>query len=316
MKAWGITDGSAGMVAQVRALAETCGFALEEKTISLYAPWSWLPATLYTKPFLHFLLPGNVRGDAPDVVISCGKRGNRIALLLKQKMRNTKYICIQDPRISPKHFDLVVAMEHDRISGANVIKTRFALHSVVPEKLFAAETHWRERFAMYPRPYISVLFGGSTNKYTLTLERMETAIKGLEALMSARSASLLITPSRRTGRENIAILKAHFAGNPRVYIYNEVNENPYMGLLALADEIVVTNDSVNMMSEAYVTGKPLHILRLCGHAHTKPARFAEKLVAEGAANWASERNAKAHTPVNEMVAIADEVRRMLSGATA
>jgi hypothetical protein len=37
-------------------------------------------------------------------------------------------------------------------------------------------------------------------------------------------------------------------------------ENPYRGYLAAADRIVVTPDSVNMLSEACATGKPVFTL--------------------------------------------------------
>ena len=95
--------------------------------------------------------------------------------------------------------------------------------------------------------------------------------------------SLLITPSKRTGDDNIAMLRAAFANNIRAYVYDFVEENPYMGLLALADTIIVSDDSVNMMSEAHATGKPLYILPLPGHDETKPARFAQKLIEEKSA---------------------------------
>ena len=73
-----------------------------------------------------------------------------------------------------------------------------------------------------------------------------------------------------------------FAGNPRVYLY-ETGDNPYLGLLALGDHLLVTNDSVNMLSEAHATGKPVHILPLPGHHGTKPADFAERMITRGAA---------------------------------
>ena len=339
---WGITDGSAGMVAQVRSLALAMGLPPEMKIISLKKPWSLLPNICYDSFLQRFILshalrrecysllsichpalvavtpPNGGAGDKtngincdtrprnkcgvtenPDIIISCGRKAALVALALKKKNPQIKIICIQDPQMSSRHFDVVVAMQHDRIKSHNVIKTLFALHSITPEILAEAKEKFMPRFATYPQPHIAVLLGGSTNKYTLTKERMEVVITDLQEWLAGTKGSLLITPSRRTGAENIAALQQAFAGNKNVYIYDGVEENPYMGLLACADEIIVTNDSVNMMSEAFATGKPVTILEMEGHEKTKPARFAEMI--------------KHHPPLkgDEMQKLAGQVRAML-----
>ncbi len=283
MSCWGITDGSAGMVAQVRALALAMGLELEMKVIALKKPWAWLPNIFYDGFLLKLVLPCALR-DSLELsrgggmtIISCGRKAALVAAAIKQSAPDVKVVHIQDPQMSPRHFDAVVAMEHDKISGGNVIKTRFALHSINKEVLEKAREQFAPQFASYPRPLVAVLIGGSTNKYNLTKARMTALIANLRGRLALINGSLLITTSRRTGEENIAALKSAFAGNKNVYIYDGNGENPYMGLLACADEIMVTNDSVNMMSEAFATGKKVTIINLKGHKNTKPARFAEML---------------------------------------
>jgi mitochondrial fission protein ELM1 len=216
----------------------------------------------------------------PDLVISCGKRGAMAALGLRAHYPDakTRFIHIQDPRIDPRYFDLVVAMAHDKVNAPNVLKTRFALHTVTPQALQGAALHFAPRFAGYGRPLAAVLLGGSTHKYRMTEAAMRAIIASLQRLLDHSPCSLLITPSRRTGGGYIEMLNQAFAGNPRVYVYDFCGENPYMGMLALADAIIVTDDSVNMMSEACATGKPLYILPLAGHVDTKPERFAAQLL--------------------------------------
>lgn len=286
---WGVTDGSAGMVAQVRALALAMDLQPEMKVIALKKPWAWLPNIFYDGWLLGFVLSCALRPPLeagmtkkagmtqPKIIISCGRKAALVAAAIKKSQPDIKAVHIQDPQMSPENFDVVVAMEHDRITGDNVIKTRFALHSISAEVLGAACEVFAPHFADYPRPHIAVLIGGSTNKYKLTRDRMEALIVDLQEWISGTKGSLLITPSRRTGAENIAALKSAFADNKNVYIYDGKGENPYMGLLACADEIIVTNDSVNMMSEAFATGKPVTIIKLEGHENTKPARFAEMM---------------------------------------
>jgi|CXWL01.1.fsa_nt_gi mitochondrial fission protein ELM1 len=280
---WGITDGSAGMVAQVRSLALAMGITPEMKIISLKKPWVWLPNVFYNGCLLKFVLgyalrnPEIIAAPYPEMIISCGRKAALVSAAIKENNKNVKIVHIQDPQMSPKNFDVVVAMEHDKVTGINVIKTRFALHSISPEALGSACEIFMPHFAAYSRPHIAVLLGGSTNKYKLTKARMETVIVDLQEWLAGTKGSLLITPSRRTGAENMIDLQKAFSGNKNVYIYDGKGENPYMGLLACADEIIVTNDSVNMMSEAFATGKPVTIIELEGHENTKPARFAKMM---------------------------------------
>lgn len=303
---WGITDGSAGMVAQVRSLAVAMNIVPEMKIIALKKPWSLLPNICYNGCLLKFVLshalrePKNVAAPNPEMVISCGRKAALVSAAIKKSQPSVKAVHIQDPQMSPRNFDVVVAMEHDKVAGDNVIKTRFALHSISPNVLGAACEIFMPHFAAYPRPHIAVLLGGSTNKYKLTKARMENVIVDLQEWLAGTKGSLLITPSRRTGAENIADLMKAFEDNKNVYIYDGKEENPYMGLLACADKIIVSNDSVNMMSEAFATGKPVTILHFEGHENTKPARFAEMI--------------KNHPKMtgDEMEKLAHQVRKFIS----
>jgi mitochondrial fission protein ELM1 len=317
---WGITDGSAGMVAQVKALAQAMQVQPEMKKIALHPRFAWQPNAMYAAGFQHYILDyalDKSKSDAlptpwPELVISCGRKGALIAMGMRHAAgagTGTEFIHIQDPQAPARNFDLVIAMEHDKITGPNVIKTRFALHSITLEALAAAKAAFEPRFAGYHKPLIAVLIGGSTNKYTLSKNAMKHVIDSLRKLLANTPRSLLITASRRTGIDNIAALQQAFAGNPRVYIYDGKSENPYVGLLALADYIVVTNDSVNMMSEAHATGKPIYILPLPGHKRTKPARFAERLVGENIARFLTADLEHWTYPVNdEMQHIAAQIR--------
>ncbi len=95
-------------------------------------------------------------------------------------------------------------------------------------------------------------------------------------------------------------------------IWDGSGENPYIGYLALADAIVVTCDSVNMISEACATGKPVYIAELAGAGSSKFLNFQSMLSEAGMArpftgrleNWQYE-------PLNETERVAAEVRRRM-----
>jgi uncharacterized protein len=85
---------------------------------------------------------------------------------------------------------------------------------------------------------------------------------------------VFVTPSRRTGREVTAHLREDFAGRDGFALWDEAGENPYFGLLALADRLLVTGDSVSMVSECLATGRPVHVLRLAGRGTRHEAFLA------------------------------------------
>jgi hypothetical protein len=106
-----------------------------------------------------------------------------------------------------------------------------------------------------------VLIGGSNRKHKVTEDAFERLGEQLAGLSRDAGAGLLVTPSRRTGAANEAILHRHLSGQP-VQIWDGRGENPYFGYLGLADYVIVSRDSVSMVSEACATGKPVYTVRL------------------------------------------------------
>lgn len=314
VRVWGINEGAAGMEAQVRALLDALGEPYALKRCPRRAPWAWLPNVLAGNALAQ-LAPG---ADAlappwPELVISCGRRSAPLSAAIRcASGGRTKAVHIQNPQMRLGAFDLVVAMEHDNLAAPNVISTRFALHSITSAKLAEAAVKGEPRFAHLPKPWNAVLLGGSTNKYTLNEARMREAMAQLSAFHARAGGSLLISSSRRTGEGNVALLKRHCEERSDVFLYDGTGDNPYLALLALAERIVVSDDSVNMMTEAAATGKPLHLLRLPGHTDTKPARFADMLIREGIARpLDAPLESWNYAVPNEAAQVAEAVRALL-----
>ena len=51
------------------------------------------------------------------------------------------------------------------------------------------------------------------------------------------------------------------------WVWDFTGENPYFGILALADMLVVTQDSVSMISEAAATAVPVTVVRCVAVSH-------------------------------------------------
>ena len=280
---WTITDGSAGMQSQVIGLAEALGLINTVKICKRRKPFIWLPAGLHYRALAQLTDDSDqLTPPWPDVLITCGRRSVALALAIKKQSKNqTKTIHIQDPHVSPSKFDVIVCPEHDKLTASNVVKTNAALHRVNNAKLAIGTKELLPRINDFPRPYNSILIGGSSNSFTLTETAVLDLVKQLEAIHTATGGSLLITPSRRTGSANMDLIKNALKSIKYVYIPNLNDYNPYMGMLGVADTIFTTDDSVSMLTEACFTGKPVYVLPWLGHTKSKPKSFAKKLIDQG-----------------------------------
>jgi mitochondrial fission protein ELM1 len=170
---------------------------------------------------------------------------------------------VQDPRLRAGAFDLVIAMAHDAIpAGGKVIKVATALHDVTPARLASEGEAWRDRLEKLGRPLAGVMIGGALRGRAFTLADGRRLINALERMRSGSDAALAIVPSRRTPAPVLASLAEAFGGDPRALVWDRTGENPYLGVLALAERLIVTSDSVSMISEALATAHPVEVLDL------------------------------------------------------
>ena len=124
-----------------------------------------------------------------------------------------------------------------------------------------------------------MLIGGRNADFRLTPALTVEIAEQLAGLCSTYGAGLLVTPSRRTGARNATILRDRLAGLPAA-VWDGTGDNPYFAYLGLADAVVVTGDSVNMVSEAASSGKPVHVIQLKGRS-SKFATFHRELEQAG-----------------------------------
>ena len=85
-------------------------------------------------------------------------------------------------------------------------------------------------------------------------------------ICESNDADLLVTTSRRTNKAQESIIKAALQKNPRcrlLVIANENNpEGTMAGILALGSVIVVSGESISMVSEAVSSGKKTVVFSL------------------------------------------------------
>lgn len=282
---WALLDNQAGNRAQVLGVAEALGLPFIEKNL-VYTAAAGLPNVIRGKSFtgLDQASRAGLCAPWPDLVIAAGRRTAPVARAIKKAGSGKPKLCqIMYPgSAGASDFDLIAVPKHDNRKGAdNILSITGAPHRVTGDRLAGEAARWAETFKEYPKPWISVIVGGSTRKRVFS-EAMAADLAGRASAMAAKSGgSLLVTTSRRTGDKALAKLKAHFSAPTFLYEWGDGGDNPYFGLLALADAVIVTGESVSMCSEAAAAAAPLYIFAPDGLCAPKHQRLHDDLYAKG-----------------------------------
>jgi len=314
---WALHDGRIGIRNQAVGLAEAIGFPVVEKLLLVRRPWRWLLPQLWLAP----LRAGGPGSDPlgppwPDVLVTAGRQGVAPALAIQRASGGRTFLVqVQDPHASRARFDVLVLPEHDRARGSNVVTSRGAVHHVTPAKLADAAARLGPRFAHLPRPLVAVLIGGQNKVYAFDMATLGALADRLADLARRHGAGLLVTPSRRTGAAGERLLREKLAGLP-AYVWDGAGENPYFAFLALADAIVVTEDSVSMVTEAASTGKPVHVAGLAGGSR-KFRRFHDLMRAAGVTRpFTGALERWSYAPVDDTARIGAEIRGRVAARAA
>jgi uncharacterized protein len=247
-----------------------------------------------------------LRGPAPDVVIASGRMTVPYMRAWKRAHPGVFAVFVQDPRWARDEMDLIWAPEHDAVQGPNVVKTLTSPHPFSPARLAAARAAPDPRLAALPGPRCAVVLGGSSGAQHFTRADLMNMAGALGAIR-AQGYRLMITPSRRTPRELAAVARA---GAGDGFFWEGNGENPYGSMLALADAILVTGDSANMVGEATATGAPVHVFEPTGGRPGKLRRYIDALVERGAVRrWAGRIESFGYEPIDSSADIAAEIRR-------
>ncbi len=301
------TTDLAGLRAQAQGLVEAASLQADYRIMRPRAPWSLVSPKLW--PGARRVVPAaSLAPPTGDVLIGCG--GAAARLLAELRRPEHPAVIIQHPRLDPARFDLIIAAPHDRLSGRNVFIARTALHRITPSLLAEHAARWAPVFAERARPLVAVLIGGSNGRYRLNDATARSLAADLAAMIQRDHVGLVLTPSRRTSASARAILTEALAPLG-AYIWDMHGENPYFGMLALADAIIVTADSVSMVSEAVATRAPVLLARLPGRS-VRISAFMDDMVARGRARWFAGRLESWSTdPLNDTPAAAEALRHCL-----
>lgn len=298
------------------ALPKSLKLSIEEKIICLRAPWKW--GTPFLRLGSHYALSEeSSRLDAPypDIVISCGRQAIVPALHVKKASGGrTIVVHIQNPVIDPSHFDALVVPQHDNVVGSNVIQTLGAPHRITAAKLEAERLKFPEfQKKNLEEKLVGVLIGGACKAYPMDQISVQRLVDTLKEFIQ-KGHRLLISPSRRTPIFVIEMLKSQLLKeNPEiVYLWDMQGENPYFSILANSDTLIVTCDSVCMITEACVTDKSVYLFPLKG-GNRKFEAFHGALLKKERVKWLDGKESLQFEPVvsfNEMQPIVEALQKM------
>lgn len=203
--------------------------------------------------------------EFPDLIVHSFSNPRETDFILSIKKRSkgkTFTVCLDDPKSRQSEWDLIVSPRHlPPVVGRNVFRTVGVPSRVTPERLKQAEEEWKETFAHLPRPIIAVFVGGQTQERVFSRVNAKDLATYATEIAKANHGSLVVTNSRRTSALATSFFLSAVTSVPFFFydVRNADEPNPYYGMLAYADYIVTTGDSLSMVSDAASTGKPVYV---------------------------------------------------------
>ena len=265
LNAWLLTEGAHGMVSQVEGLAKALNANFVHQKIIYNSFLSFLPPKFSPKNRIVFNFDEIIKNvnpsQIPNIFISCGRKSVIPSIVLKQhfiKNYDSKFynIHIQDPKINFNYFDFIIAPEHDGLTGGNVFSSKGAIHYISNEEIEDA------RQTKKNKNILTVILGGPNKYYNFSLQELKNIFTYIDQHFLSNFSQLLIVSSRRTPEAINSYLIDRYKNNNKVHVDNSSNRENYIKALAHADRIIVTSDSISMISEAATTGSPIHIAQL------------------------------------------------------
>ncbi|MFM8821150.1 MAG: mitochondrial fission ELM1 family protein [Phenylobacterium sp.] len=317
---WAVSDDKAGNAGPALGLAEAVARLTPAQVIVRSVRWKGrlgrLPWFLNPFPLTTLEASSEIGPPWPDVWIAAGRATLPLSLGVRRWSKGaTLVVQIQNPRAPRAAFDLIVAPRHDEIAGPNVLSITGSPHRVTAEGLAEARTRFAALTDPLPRPRAALLVGGKSRAHDLTDALARTLAADLRRAVGESGGSLMATFSRRTPESARRILTDALADLPG-FIWDGQRENPYFGMLAAADVVLVTEDSANMITEAAATGKPVLILPMDGGS-AKLGRLKANLVARGSARpFAGHLDLFAAAPLDETRRAAEAVLDLLKARKA
>ena len=263
LKALLLTEGMHGMISQVEGMAKALNTEYGHKIVRIGFPWKLIPPKF--TPVSDIILKDKiylVKNETPDLIISCGRKSVIPSILLKRKIPSIFNIHIQDPKVSFKNFDAIIAPEHDNLSGDNIYNSKGAIHYITESEINKAKPYLMKN--VNSDKVVALILGGPNKYYSFKADHLINIFNQIKSIFISKGYKAIVIPSMRTPKESIELAIQEMGSFG--HVVNRVDKQAYLSAYGLANYIVVTCDSTSMISEAATSGKPVFV------AHMVPKR--------------------------------------------
>ncbi len=295
-RTWLMLGGKAGDNTQITALAEALGWPFETKRLA------YKKTELLTNLFAGPTTKGLVQSKSdrleppwPELVISAGRRNEPLVRWIQAaaakdpSLPRVRLVHVGRPWALHECFDLIVTTPQYRLpKKPHILHNELPLQRVNTGRLEAEAERWQPRLAHLPKPHITVLLGGHAGPYNFDRENGALLGYHANAMAEAKGGSLLVTTSARTPEAAIQAFEAQLRAPHTLHRFTKFEpeaQNPFFAFLGMADEVIVTSDSMSMLAEAIASGKPTHIFDLSrGKTSNRPPSPTDDSITERSAH--------------------------------
>ena len=268
----------------------------------------------------------NIFDKLPNVVISAGRRLSSVALNIKKRNsklnKKTFLINIMNPNLSLKKFDIIILPKHDFLKQKtdNVIEMVGSLNELnidFVNKEYEKDNIYKQQILSnnFTSPFISLFIGGDTKNFQFDIQKFEKIILTLKKIVLSINGTILISTSRRTNINCINIIKTHFKNYSNCIFYeynsNDNLNNPYYVFLKLSKFIIVTADSISMMTEFCSINNNVYICDPINKLPKKHKYLLDYLITNSYATLFDEKTIELETKNNILLSETDRVAQLI-----
>jgi mitochondrial fission protein ELM1 len=270
---WILAGSRRGDNNQMLALAEALGLPFEIKTVA-YNRLHHLP--LLRRGLLHVerRARASIKPPWPNLVIGVGPNSAPVSRYIRRRSGGrARLVQIGDPRSPVRDLDLlIVTPQFIQPEAANILALPFPMGD--PARSVTVTSDEDKWLSALPRPRRLIAVGGWTRKWKLDDKALGEAIQLLQTRSAGDGGSIIAVTSPRTPLHTRRLLERRLTGANEAVVEDFPR---FAALLAGSDEIYVTADSVSMLSEAILTGKPVGMIKIARTMKGRLSHVAHRL---------------------------------------
>ncbi len=273
MKIWGIQSGVSELDEQIQSLGKEFGGSFDFKSAALKPVWQHMVSIFgYTHASFFEYGAEELVSPWPDIVINVHPSTTAIALIIKKRSQNKSFLInLHKLDVSSRNFDLVIAPEHEKVDGNNVITTVGYLTDIKAEKLI--KKNYAYTFSHLSTPQIFILGGTKTQPFIFDEDELSKIAKDFCMLQQTCGGSLVIAQTIDPDHRLVTAIEQTSGVAP--LIHNQ--DHSLKGALAWADIIVCLGDDFSAISKACSSGKTVLHYQINRTSPTGFVEFYQKL---------------------------------------